>query len=413
MFRVNNKFISQIFLTLLYWRDQWDEKPQSGERIRDSASRGWASADARSDNVQHHPGWHSTVLNVFDIMGGDDFDFDSHKLLDELSTQINQKVNSRGDHDGDLIDTMVKILKSPRGLNILSGKNLDQLRKAILLPEELAGLKTKLSKNELSCGSCGRELKSGDMLTMTRDMSGVAVISCTICSIPRFIPCPNKCENHIELSPSLRKSIQRTTETKCQTCAEKKKSKLAEPAVSVSEPDIDETTSDELELDGEDDDQQDDEYLDEGDEDNSPFTLDEEAEVIQSGGPGSITAGVPTLSNLAVVSQSSSPNGPSAWNNTITISSIPTPGRAGGMTASGRIITQSEPPTMPSYRDWVASRAEPPTPPPQTLSADQINRAQELIRRAQSRARPAADPPSLRFVQWDRETLSGGSNEPR
>src|SRR6267154_2992839 len=413
MFRVNNKFISQIFLTLLYWRDQWDEKPQSGERIRDSASRGWASANARSDNLQHHPGWYSTVLNVFDIMGGDDFDFDSHKLLDELSTQINQKVNSRGDHDGDLIDTMVKILKSPRGLNILSGKNLDQLRKAILLPEELAGLKTKLSKNELSCGSCGRELKSGDMLTMTRDMSGVAVISCTICSIPRFIPCPNKCENHIELSPSLRKSIQRTTETKCQTCAEKKKSKLAEPAVSVSEPDIDETTSDELELDGEDDDQQDDEYLDEGDEDNSPFTLDEEAEVIQSGGPGSITAGVPTLSNLAVVSQSTSPNGPSVWNNTITISSIPTPGRAGGMTTSGVIITQNEPPTMSSYSDWVVSRSVPPTPPPQTLSADQINRAQELIRRAQSRARPAADPPSLRFVQWDRETLSGGSNEPR
>lgn len=284
MFRINNKFAGKIFLTLLYWRDQFNMNPQGGNRIRESALSNWLNGELH--NTKEKPEWSRTTQNVFDIMTSEDFEFDSNKVLDDLSTQINQQANSRG-HESDLIETFVKILKTPRGLNILSGKTLDQLRKAILLPDELAGLKQRLQKEELHCGSCGSLLHRGEMLTLGVESGGGVIVSCGTCIVPRLVKCWNNKEHVVELSPSLRKSIEKTCKSKCATCDLESKTKEDEIAVEPGDPDA--SSEEELELDSEPNEDESDEFY-EPDDDGSPFSLDEADEPLPMPTPVRLSA---------------------------------------------------------------------------------------------------------------------------
>lgn len=120
-----------------------------------------------------------------------------------------------GASDKDLIDQLVDILQLPYPRNTLSGKTLEYLSKAILLPEELGKLSARLKGQEMACGTCGRDLQSGEGVTIAADGKS-RVLLCSGCRIPDFFAC--KCGLGLgELPDKWRKALGKGI-IKCPTC---------------------------------------------------------------------------------------------------------------------------------------------------------------------------------------------------
>ncbi len=137
--------------------------------------------------------------------------------LDEMATEMAQQLCQLR-VDGDLIDTMVHVLGLPHAASVLSGRTLEALRKAILLPDEIAGLRTRLAEQELHCSNCARPFVSNEMLCIVRNTTGTSpAIYCAACRTPTVRACTNcNSTNKVALSTTTIKGITRACT--CDTC---------------------------------------------------------------------------------------------------------------------------------------------------------------------------------------------------
>lgn len=154
------------------------------------------------------------------------------QLIDTLGDAILQA--QRDGSDVDLIDTIVRVLQLPYSKNVLSGGTLELLRSAILLPKEVATLKTRLDKAEMSCFHCGKDLVTGELTVFTVDSrrgNGIICLRCAGSSI--VVPCQG-CETKVGLLAKIYKFIKGV---ECEAC----KAKGGKSILKAKEADVDDS----------------------------------------------------------------------------------------------------------------------------------------------------------------------------
>lgn len=135
----------------------------------------------------------------------------------EVADTIKGQLNAPG-HEGNLVDTVAKILNDiPHG-GTLGGIKLGLLRGAILTPAEL--VKVNEAKPTITCSTCGIELTTGSLMTQYN-----GTIRCLSCHAPESIQfsCPTGLDGHVKtvVLPDLVKKRIRLLmkKTDCPTCA--------------------------------------------------------------------------------------------------------------------------------------------------------------------------------------------------
>ena len=159
--------------------------------------------------------------------------------LDDLINQICEQVRGAAfngtDTDVDFIDTIVQILQLQFGKNTISGKGMERLRKAILLPAELAALKLHLRDQVLSCAACGVELRGNSLVVLHKDNDAGPELMCLECSFAKHgsnITCRVCHENGVQLT---KKGIGFLLSLMCGGCKNREK-KVPEPGPVPFEP---------------------------------------------------------------------------------------------------------------------------------------------------------------------------------
>lgn len=114
-------------------------------------------------------------------------------LIQLFSKFITRKRSKSESTEGDLIDLIVKTLQLPFTAAVLAGRTLNNLRKALLLPEELTGLTSRLVKQEKCCMSCGKDFEPGEAMIYYEpsDSNSTSTIMCFACSKPEMVKCGN------------------------------------------------------------------------------------------------------------------------------------------------------------------------------------------------------------------------------
>ena len=140
--------------------------------------------------------------------------------LGEVSKVLAAQINKDNGHDSDLVETIVSYLglQHPRNRGITGG-HLEELRRAILLPEELRTLKEKIKANELECPQCRHRFQDGEMLTVTVDRAG-ATLNCVRCRLPMYVVCMKGApgdEGHESVATLDQRDLQRIARTTCYT----------------------------------------------------------------------------------------------------------------------------------------------------------------------------------------------------
>lgn len=154
---------------------------------------------------------------------------DIHEMIAALGALVEGKEGEEH-KDAELIDLVVDTLQLPYARNILAGQSVDSLRNAILLPNELAGLRTRLQAHEVSCSRCGREMVTGEVVTLVREGRGGNSFYCQRCAGiyigTAYVAC-NKCNDHqVSLSPKVVKALRGGI---CGACSGKKEEEPAGP----------------------------------------------------------------------------------------------------------------------------------------------------------------------------------------
>ena len=225
MLRFYKQFIEQVFLTLLHARDHYGPDFQT---VSNYAIEHWRYEDT-ARNRYHTPELIRVVRGILDSNSLEGWSLT--ELINEMAAQIGAAQLTRGTSfgDKDLIDTIVRTIQLPFARNRFSGEVLDSLKKALLLPEEAAGLKEKLQREELSCVQCGHHFIQGEMGTISIDRRG-SVLVCGACVTPTLIPCGSG-KHVISMPRGVAKSILREREKACEECAIETSSSTAGTAV--------------------------------------------------------------------------------------------------------------------------------------------------------------------------------------
>ena len=181
--------------------------------------RGVRNGQGLIRDVTNSPNNFSSAQNMLaaQIIGGSvssRFDAPIIEIIETLTESLNQTHGKH--HDSDLIEQIVKVLQLPFAGNTLSGKTLDQLRKALLLPDEYAGLVDRLNRRELSCAACKRTLQDGEMVSISADR-GTNLVVCGICRSPEYIRCSGCHETLIEVQPKMKNALAKSGV--CVNCA--------------------------------------------------------------------------------------------------------------------------------------------------------------------------------------------------
>ena len=133
--------------------------------------------------------------------------------IDEMMAMVSKQLKEAqdGSNEGnysDLIDTLVTVLQLPYARNTLSGKTMQSLKKALLLPSELNGIKETLKKKERHCAGCGHKFVSSEVATITTGEQDEGLLMCIKCIIPTYIRCSG-CDKVVALSDKDRKFFTR------------------------------------------------------------------------------------------------------------------------------------------------------------------------------------------------------------
>jgi hypothetical protein len=141
--------------------------------------------------------------------------------------QIEEQLNNPN-HEADLIDTIVKLL-TMRNAKLVSGPAvLENLRKAVLSPKELARANALMNTAQ-NCIKCNRQLIDGETVTIIEQ-----TMYCVSCYPPSVVYCVG-CKNHISVN-SISRVI--TKEIKgCGICKERREAPGAAPVQVEQETD--------------------------------------------------------------------------------------------------------------------------------------------------------------------------------
>lgn len=158
---------------------------------------------------------------------GFQYEFNLNQLIEELAEQI-QKAESPN-ADGRLIDEIVRILKFPFVRNRLSREQINGLKRAILMPDEVAVINNELRPLEMMCADCGAALHSGEMVTLMlqEGRNPDRYVFCVRCQPPEIMPCQNCREVH-PLSKGMQQSISKGP--KCEPQAQPQPNQAPRPA---------------------------------------------------------------------------------------------------------------------------------------------------------------------------------------
>lgn len=107
--------------------------------------------------------------------------------------------------EGDLIDQVISLVQVTNGKNVLGGQTLNNLRAALLLPNERAKFAAQAAKREGCCGRCGKKMVSGEIATFHNDGYG-PYMACIVCIKPQFQPC-SKCGEIIEVDRGITRAL--------------------------------------------------------------------------------------------------------------------------------------------------------------------------------------------------------------
>jgi hypothetical protein len=220
MFRMYKKLARQLLIWVLYTRTL---SGADGGRVRSHLYNNYYNLNPEPNDPQYSS--IRMIKNLFDYEEPGDFEFKPSEMASEFFKLFPQNLND--DHDRDLIDAIANALQKSRGANIFSGKTLTQLRQAILTNDELIGLKSRLAQGDISCASCGGDIRSGDMLTLVKDMNNSNIVICSACRLPSQVTCVTKgCGNRVMLPSRTITALKKLRNDKCEKC-----SKPEEPEV--------------------------------------------------------------------------------------------------------------------------------------------------------------------------------------
>jgi hypothetical protein len=157
------------------------------------------------------------------------------ELKQELLDQLLRPLSSA--EEATLVDRMVNILQSPHGRNVLAGKTLQALRKALLTGEELRGLEERLDRLNSHCAACGKEISYGEVVTFYIDSlagrPGQGAIFCAHCKRPTRVACSVQgCAKTVEIKDR----VLLRDGPKCVDHQEEKKKKEKEVEPAGSQP---------------------------------------------------------------------------------------------------------------------------------------------------------------------------------
>lgn len=108
-------------------------------------------------------------------------------IVDLIET-IRSQIERGGDGDSTLVDSIVHALGLPYGLNRFSNVVMEQLKKAVLRPDEIAALKQVLI-DSMRCYVCKAPIGSGELLV--GNSSGASFnIRCFKCGSSETATCP-------------------------------------------------------------------------------------------------------------------------------------------------------------------------------------------------------------------------------
>jgi hypothetical protein len=111
------------------------------------------------------------------------------ELLALLCQQLDD--NDRSAYDASLVDLMAKFLREDRWQpNRLHGESFQTLRRAILIPSELAQLDQQL-RNTFVCTACGTRLEHGVLSTLIFGDASGPEARCVRCAPPLASVCPD------------------------------------------------------------------------------------------------------------------------------------------------------------------------------------------------------------------------------
>lgn len=142
-------------------------------------------------------------------------------LLEKVVAVIEGK---RRNVDGDLIDTLASTLKSAHGRNVLHSQLVESLSNAILLPDELGVVLTKLKQREMACGriGCGHKFAPGEVAVFLNTSGPVSdgkqsgpTFYCVKCVSPTQITCTH-CDKSAPLSKGATSMLRKEWECGCQ-----------------------------------------------------------------------------------------------------------------------------------------------------------------------------------------------------
>lgn len=213
MIRLYREMAETLLMLLLFIKD----RGVSLRDVRNYAEENWYRVDTRNATQEETV---AVVRYALESPSADPPTFDS--LIKTLVSQLRAKVYGDSRKEGDLIDRLVRALGLPYSRNVIGGSTMDALKKALLLPEELAGLNKRLTEKEKSCGMCGHNMERGDLASIFYDGTGYIIV-CANCSTPSHLPCGYCGTERIPLSSETREVLR--PKERCKKCARKEEGK--------------------------------------------------------------------------------------------------------------------------------------------------------------------------------------------
>lgn len=136
----------------------------------------------------------------------------SDESLEDLEKELGEMISRRGrgeeggDADFALLNKLVGALGLGYSSNYIPQQALKQLRKALLIPEELSAWTHKYGADKGGrCRECGVEIYGGEVVTFTGD-----AVVCARCSPPLYVRCTHKhqlCESLVAFPKAASKAI--------------------------------------------------------------------------------------------------------------------------------------------------------------------------------------------------------------
>lgn len=209
MIKVFPQVAKHILLHLVYLRDLMDQEGLHRASQQEYLSDHWTEYNP---STPYHT--QELVGEVREVVRREGVRSIS-PVIEDLCESALRSTSSTG--GGDLMDEVVKILKLPYGQNVVSGKMMEALRKAILIPEEIAAFSQKVKANELPCVGCGHEFHHQEVATISR-VGGTATIYCLSCLEPEYVSCRTCAGSHEHLPKGFAKMMHNRHQ--CQTCKE-------------------------------------------------------------------------------------------------------------------------------------------------------------------------------------------------